>query len=109
MAEIPLQMAPLTGVELTEGPAAAGDTAQVGNNKFLIVENNSASSVTVTLAIPGNDYTGAARPDVVVAIPAGKTRFFQLLNDYADPALGGQAAISYSALPSVVRSVVAIP
>jgi hypothetical protein len=108
MAEITLQSILANGVELLEGPAAAGDTAQVGNNKFLIVRNGSGASITVTLAVPGTDFTGTAVPDMVITIPAGKTRIIPLLTVYNDPTVnGGQVAISYSSTTTVTRSVVA--
>lgn len=109
MAEIPLQSILANGAELIEGAAAAGDTAQVGSNKFLVVRNGSAGAVTVTLAVPGTDFTGVARPDMAVAIPAGKTRVFPLLEAYGDPAasIPGQAVVTYSATATVFRSVIA--
>lgn len=107
MAEIPLQSILAAGVELTEGAAAAGDTAQVGPNKFLVVRNGSGASITVTIAVPGQDFTGTNAPDMVQAVAAGKTKVFPLLNNYADVAQSGQAVITYSATASVSRSVIA--
>jgi hypothetical protein len=107
MAEIPLQTLGATGTELTEGAAAAGDTAQVGPNKFLLVRNGSGASITVTIAVPGTDFTGTAVPDMVQAVAAGKIKVFPLLAVYGDPAQNGMAAISYSATATVTRSVFA--
>lgn len=107
MAEIPLQSILAAGVELTEGAAAAGDTAQVGNNKFLVVRNGSGATITVTIAVPGTDFTGAAVPDMIQTVLAGKTKVFPLLSAYADVAQAGQAAVSYSATTTVFRSVIA--
>ena len=76
MAEIPLQTLGATGTELTEGAAAAGDTAQVGPNKFLSVRNGSGAPITVTIAVPGTDFTGAATPDMVQTVAAGKIKIF---------------------------------
>jgi hypothetical protein len=110
MAEIPLQSVSVAGTILTEGAAAAGDTAQVGANKFLIVENNSGATITVTVAVPGNDQFGNPVPDLAVPILAGKTVVIPLQSVFGDPAaaIPGQAVITYSATATVVRSVIAV-
>jgi len=108
MAEVLPQIIGITGVELAEGAAAAGDSAQVGSNKYLIVRNGSGASVTVTMLVPGNDpISGLANLDPAIIVPAGKTRIIPILSAYADPALNGQAGWTYSATASVTRSVVA--
>ena len=107
MAEIPLQTLGATGTELTEGAAAAGDTAQVGPNKFLSVRNGSGAPITVTIAVPGTDFTGAATPDMVQTVAAGKIKIFPLLAAYGDPAQGGMASVTYSSTTTVTRSVFA--
>lgn len=109
MAEIPLQKIGPTGlanVDLTQ--AAAGDTAQVGSNKDLVVLNNDAASHTVTVAVPGTGFTGAANPDLAVVVAAGDLAIIPLLDLYADGANDGQAVITYDATPAgLLRAVVA--
>ena len=107
MAEITLQKLGALGVVANMGNAANGDTAQVGGNKRLIVQNTDASSHAVTVAVPGNDFTGAAKPDLTVTVAASAIVIIPLLDAYADPALNGQAGISYAALTGMKRTVVA--
>jgi len=108
MAEIPLQKVNVIGLALNMTQAAAGDTAQVGPNKHLVVRNGDAASHTVTCAVPGTDFTGAAKPDLATVIPASGMAIIPLLDAYADPAQNGQAVITYDATPAtLVRTVVA--
>lgn len=109
MAEIPLQKIGPTGlnnVAMTQ--AAAADTAQVGDNKKLVVRNADAAPHTVTVAVPGNSFVNVANPDLAVVIAAGNLAIIPLLDAYADASQGGRAVITYDATPATLtRAVVA--
>lgn len=106
MALIPTQTIKLDGTAPTPAAAAAGDTARVGPGLTLYVKNASGSPITVTLATPGNLSTGDAIPDKVYTVAATTgERWIPLLEAYADP-VTGNAAITYSATPSVTRMVI---
>jgi len=84
-------------VPATTGP---GDTVTPGDRVFANVVNARGSSINVTIAVPGSQY-GQARPDVVIAVPAGANRDIgPLVADLADPA-DGQVHLTYSAVASV--------
>lgn len=107
MALIPTQVLDVaTGAAPAFAAAAAGDTAEVDPTNTLIVKNGSGASVTVTIATPGNLITGDAYPDKAYAVAAGAERWIPLASVFADPAINGQAGVSYSATPSVTRAVV---
>lgn len=109
MAEIPLQkVGPigLNNVLMTQ--AAAGDTAQVGDNKKLVVRNADAAPHTVTVAVPGNSFVNIANPDLAVVIAAGNLAIIPLLDAYADGTQNGRAVVTYDATPATLtRAVVA--
>ena len=109
MAEIPLQKVSLAGLNnVLMTQAAAGDIAQVGDNKKLVVRNADATSHTVTVAVPGNGFTGVANPDLAVVIAAGNLAIIPLLDAYADSTQGGKAVVTYDATPATLtRAVVA--
>lgn len=102
MAEIVPQAVGLRKVALTMGQAAAGDEAQVGTNLFLVVRNGDAASHTVTIAVPGTGFTGTAHPDLVETVEAGELAIIPLSPVFADPTIGGRAAISYDATPATL-------
>lgn len=106
MAEIPGAQPGADGIALTMGPAAAGDTAKVGDHRALLVNNGGAAPINVTIAVPGKTPTGEDNPDNVIPVAAGELRAIPLLAVYADPALNRQAAVSWSATDSVTRAVV---
>jgi hypothetical protein len=107
MAEITLQKVGASGLaNVVLGQAAAGDTAQVGDNKKLIVQNTDASSHTVTLAVPGTGFTGIANPDLAVPVAAGQLAIIPLLDIYADATQNGRAVITYDATPATLKRAV---
>lgn len=106
MAEIALQRVSVRKLALSMGQAAAGDTAQVGANKNLVVHNGDVAAHTVTLAIPGTGITGAATPDMVESVAAGEIAVIPLLDIYADATQGGQAVITYDATPATLKRTV---
>jgi hypothetical protein len=105
MALIATQYVVIGGAAPTFGNAAAGDTASVGAGFKLIVKNGSASSITVTVAVPGTLVNNVAAPDTVYTIAAGGEAWIPLGDFYADPS-DGKAHITYSATASVTRAVV---
>ncbi|MDQ0829538.1 hypothetical protein QF032_001382 [Streptomyces achromogenes] len=78
--------------------AAGGDTALVGPNRFLYVNNGSGGSITVTVATPGS-ASGFAIADGAYAVAAGKTAIIPLTNVFRGST--GRAAITYSAVTSL--------
>lgn len=105
MAEIPLRTPSYEGLNLALGAAASGDTAQCGPGYTLLVNNGAGAPITVTLAVPGNTTYGVAAPDKTVTVPAGQLWAIPLLEVYRDPSTR-QAAVSWSATPSVTRAVI---
>jgi hypothetical protein len=87
-------------------PAASGDTAEVGPGLWLIVKNG-GSSMTATLATPGNVVTGDAIPDKVYTVPGSGEAWIPLLEAYRD-ATDQYAHITWSTLTSVTRAVVRV-
>lgn len=107
MAAIPVHVLSSTTSPPTPLPAAANDTARVGAHTYLLVTNTSGSSVNVTIAYPGTLASGVDIPDTVVAVPATTgVRWIPLIEQYGDPELSNQAAVSYSATTNVNRIVV---
>ena len=78
--------------------AVGGDTALVGPNRFLYVNNGSGGSITVTVATPGT-VSGLAIADPTYAIAAGKMGLIPLTNVFRGAT--GRAAITYSAVTTV--------
>lgn len=109
MAEITLQQVSPTGLNnVVMGQAALLDTAQVGDNKKLVVRNADAAPHTVTIAVPGNSFVGVANPDLAVVIAAGNLAIIPLLDAYADSTQNGRAVVTYDATPATLtRAVVA--
>lgn len=80
-----------------------GDTAEPGDRVFLVVKNESGSSVTVTLsAYPNTTSYGAAIPDNEVTVPSTKERWIGPLRGsaYTNPSTG-RVDIGYSSVSSV--------
>uniref|UniRef100_A0AAU2A2A8 Uncharacterized protein n=1 Tax=Streptomyces sp. NBC_00093 TaxID=2975649 RepID=A0AAU2A2A8_9ACTN len=77
---------------------AGGDTAEVGNRRFLYVNNGSGGSITVTIATPGTS-SGFAISDGTYAVAAGKTAIIPLVNDFRGS--NGRAAITYSGVTTL--------
>ena len=109
MAEIALQKVGPTGLaNVLMTQAAVADTAQVGDNKKLIVRNTDAAPHTVTVAVPGLGFTGIANPDLAVVVAANQMAIIPLLDVYADQTQGGRAVVTYDATPvTLTRAVVA--
>lgn len=96
MATVDIQPIPVTGVAPTMATASSGgDKVRTGPGIFILVDNGSASSVTVTLATPGT-VDGLAISDRTVAVPAGEQRAIAVTGLYRDPS-DGLAHITWSA------------
>ncbi|WP_406199272.1 hypothetical protein OG331_23075 [Streptomyces sp. NBC_01017] len=78
--------------------AGGGDTAPVGPNRFLYVNNGSGGSITVTIATPGQ-ASGIAIADPTYAVAAGKHAIIPLANVFRGA--NGRAAITYSGVTSL--------
>lgn len=100
MANIPHQQAQIGGVVLSATAATAGpDTVAPGDHVVILVENNNASAVVVTVSVPGDTKWGQPEPDVnSLSIPAGTFAVVgPLPRELADPADG---LVDISASPS---------
>jgi hypothetical protein len=90
------------------GAAFATQAAQVGGDKVaphsrgaVLVTNGSGSSITVTIATPGTDKYGQARPDIPVTVAAGASKLIgPFPPDLADSS-DGLVALSYSDVTTV--------
>ena len=88
-------------LKATTAASAGGDKVAPNDHGFLEVNNGGGSSITVTVAVPGNTKYGQAAPDVAVAIAAGANkRIGPFPVDLADPS-DGLVAITYSGVTSV--------
>jgi hypothetical protein len=104
MALIPTSTLSVAGTGPGFLPAAAGDTAPIGDRLWLEVRNGAGASMTVTLAAHRQLETGGALPDKVYTVPAGGEVRIPLLAAYTDT--DGLAHISYSSITTVTRAVV---
>lgn len=97
MAALTTQRVSVVGSAVVVAAAGvSGDTAQCGDRNFLKVFNGAGVSRNVTIAVPGSDKFSNAKPDNVVAVAAGATKYIPLREaDYADPTTG-LANITYS-------------
>lgn len=72
MTALVLQPIVDAGTKPTFVAATASDTAAIGNGSqnFLVYRNTSASPVTVTLTVPGNNSYGQPNPDPAIVVAA---------------------------------------
>jgi hypothetical protein len=82
--------------------AGGGDTAPVGPNRFLYVNNADASPHTATVATPGT-AKGHAIGDAALVVAAGDHGILPLANIYRGA--NGRAAITYDDVTSVTVAV----
>lgn len=105
MSQVPTHHVTIAGTAPTFNAAADGDTAEVGAGCKLIVKNGAGSSMTVTVAVPGNAINAVANPDTVYTVPATTGEVWIPLYDfYADPA-DSLAHLTYSSTTTVTRAV----
>lgn len=106
------QRVALTGLEpVLTGPTADGDVTDVGASVFLVVDNASAASITVTVQTP-TMIQDLPLADRTVTVSAGKRKMIPLtMQEYKQPtgsADAGRAYVDYSAVASVTRGVLAL-
>lgn len=108
MALLGTQQIGITGTNPTYGSAGgSGDTLIPDGRTVLHVKNGDGSSHSVTVAVPGTEY-GQARADVVVAVPAGESRFIgPFVNDLADPT-DGHVHVTYTATTSMTVAAIRV-
>lgn len=109
MALLSLQKSKVNGTSLSFQAAAASDTFPAGQ-KALIVRNGNAAALTVTVATPGSDKYGLARPDIVsVSIPAttGVGIIGPFPADLEDPSTN-VVTVTYSVTASVTVALVEV-
>lgn len=84
--------------------SAGGDSVPANSRGALMVRNGSATSVTVTLVVPGSAY-GQARPDVAYTIAAGGVAVIgPLVPDLAQ--VDGYVDFTYSAVTTVTSAAI---
>lgn len=100
-----VQTVKLAGTKPTFAKPASSDTAPVKST--LIVVNDSAASIDVTLTTHGNLPTGDAYPDKVYSVAAAGEAWIPVLRDY-QPVDGGPATVGFSATTSVTAACVSL-
>lgn len=105
MATLTTQTMSRLGIaEALVAAGGAGDAMECGSGMMLKVNNASAGSINVTIAIPAgaSGYPDSAYTNTVVAVPAGAHRWIAPIRaeQYRDPTTG-LATITYSASASV--------
>jgi hypothetical protein len=107
MADLTAQTTTVTGtVALTPvtPTVTVGDWVPIGS--YVTVRNASGGSINVTIATPGNDSYGQARPDIVQAVAAAAARRFgPFPTDLGDPAHSNMVNLICSAITSVTLEV----
>lgn len=103
MATLSVQTIVAAGLDPTYAAASAGgDKVTPGPTTFLHVINGGGSSITVTLAAPGNYYANVANPDLTVTVGASGEQMIPIPpTPFADAADSGLASISYSGVTTV--------
>lgn len=102
------QAATYAGAALTLHAAASGDKVSgVRKPTPMLVVNDGASAVTLTVTVPGTTVYGEDNPDKQFTIPAGTHHLLTLLPEYRDPADSYLIALSWSATTDVSWAVIA--
>lgn len=97
-----------TAIDKSVAPATTGNTAPTGVGVGLLVNNGSASSITVTLHVPtATTVDGLVVPNRTVTVAAGAETLIPLTSLYADPATG-RATFDISAVTTVTAAVVRV-
>lgn len=98
-------MSPIGGRVLAFAAASAGgDRTAPGTGVFLLVRNQSAAAITVTLDATGKAFNGQSIPDTAVSVAAGAYVVIPVTVDYQSP-VDSLAGIAYSAVTSVTVAV----
>ena len=109
MANLAYQRVELLGSAVTMSAASAGGDLIPGNGSgFLVVSNGSAASINVTVVTPGVTQFGVDQPDVVVAVPAGATRYIGPLRSDLVNSTDKAIRVNYSATASVTVAAVTV-
>lgn len=107
MADLTTQRIMLTGIEpVLQAAAVGGDTAQPGDNIFLVVNNAGGTACNVTVAVPGDTNYGVPNPDITVQVPVGQERWIGLRGEFANT--DNRVDISYDQVASVTVGAFAI-
>lgn len=110
MATLAYRQATKLGIAATPAAAdIAGDKVPVDSRGIVVFRNGDAASKTVTVATPGNDEYGQARPDYTVTVAAGQTAYIgPFSTDLGDAADNRLVALTYSAVTSCTVDAVRI-
>ena len=109
MATLTTQAAAIAGTAITMASAgASGDKVDAGEHTGLLVTNGSGSSITVTIAVPGNTKYGVAEPDVTVTVANGATKLIGPFPVDLEDDTDRLVHVSYSATSSVTVAAIEI-
>lgn len=100
------QKTSVSGAAPTFAEPALDDTAPLGST--LIVRNDSAGSVTVTLTTHGQLPTGDDFPDKVYTVAAAGEAWIPVTLSTYRPADGGDPPVAFSAVTSVTAACVTL-
>lgn len=108
MATLSYQQADVLGAALVMAAASGGgDKVTPASHGALLVTNDDAAPITVTVTVPGTTDYGQAEPDFTVAVPAGASRLIGPFGaDLADT--DGLVSIAYSAVANVTVAAISI-
>lgn len=108
MATLSYQNSGSTGTTVTFAAAAGGgDKVRPNDRGALLVRNDDASPVTVTMVVPGSTKYSQAEPDVAVSVAAGA---YKLIGPFPKDLAGGDGlvAFTYSGVTDLFVAAVAL-
>lgn len=82
--------------------AAGGDTAEIGDNYFFVLNNGSGGTITATFDTPGT-VNGLAISNATMAVLAGKIGVMPMSNIFRQTT--GRCNVTYSGVTSVTVGV----
>lgn len=108
MALLGYQIPSITGTPVAFVAAdVAGDRFPANDHAALLVKNDAAAPITVTIAVPGNTKYGQPQPDVTATVAAGTTRAIGPFPvDLRDT--DGSVHVTYSSVASVTVAAIAV-
>jgi hypothetical protein len=87
--------------------SAGGDKIPARPHGCVLLKNASGGAITVTVAVPGNDAYGTAKPDFTVSVAAGATEAIgPFPSDLADPT-DSLVHLTYSGVTSLTIAAIA--
>ncbi|WP_109507355.1 hypothetical protein [Nocardioides speluncae] len=110
MATLAYRQAKIGGTNLVL-PAASvgGDKVSPSQHGVVLFRNGDAASKTVTVATPGVDKYGQARPDIAITVPANTTAVIgPFPADLGDTVGDGLVALTYSAVTNCTVDAVSL-